>query len=246
MPDQICGFPRSIFPVGPSSFLHPDRSLRAVARVGRKLCGLSALAMLAWLGAASAWAQSSAPPAGDAATRAGTASARPVEPAPAVAVTGEPAKPLFETDPWDAPEPWRTDRFYFQFAYYTIHFHYDPDHQQSYLFDAEYHFKETWLGGQWIAGMALFQNSFGQFSQYLFGGLVWRPIEEHQPFYVKLTAGPLHGYSGEYQDKVPLNSSGVAPAIIPGIGYCVQRRYCGEFVLLGTNAALLTIGMTVP
>jgi hypothetical protein len=246
MPDQICGFPRSNFPAGPSSFLHPDRLLRAVARAGRKLCGLSALALLAWLGAASAWAQSSAPPAGDVATRAGTASARPVEPAPATAVIAEPAKPLFEADPWDAPEPWRTDRFYFQFAYYTIHFHYDPDHQQSYLFDAEYHFKETWLGGQWIAGMALFQNSFGQFSQYLFGGLVWRPIEEHQPFYVKLTAGPLHGYSGEYQDKVPLNSSGVAPAIIPGIGYCVQRRYCGEFVLLGTNAALLTIGMTVP
>ena len=154
--------------------------------------------------------------------------------------------PPFELkSPWDAPEPWRTDRYYFQFAYYTIHFHYDEDHQQSYLFDAEYHFKETLLGGQWIAGMALFQNSFGQFSQYLFGGLLWRPIEEHQPFYVKLSAGPLHGYSGQYQDKVPFNSSGVAPAIIPSVGYCV-KRYCAEFVLLGTNAALLTFGMSVP
>jgi len=186
-----------------------------------------AVAALAWACADSVWAQSSAAPA---------------EPVAA----GSPAKPLFEVpSPWDAPEPWRTDRFYFQFAYYTIHFHYDADHEQSYLFDAEYHFKETWLGGQWIAGMALFQNSFGQFSQYLFGGLVWRPIEEHQPFYVKLTAGPLHGYSGQYQDKVPYNSSGVAPAIIPGVGYCV-KRYCAEFVLLGTNAALLTIGMSVP
>lgn len=157
-----------------------------------------------------------------------------------------PAKPLFEPpSPWDAPEPWRTDRFYFQFAYYTIHFHYDADHQQSYLVDAEYHFKETWLGGQWIAGIALFQNSFGQFSQYFFGGLLWRPIQDQQPFYVKLTAGPLHGYSGQYQDKLPFNSTGVAPAIVPGIGYCVQR-YCGEFVLLGANAALLTIGVTVP
>ncbi len=146
---------------------------------------------------------------------------------------------------WDAAEPWRTDRYYFQFAYYTLHFHYDPDHQQSYLFDAEYHFKEYWLGGQWIAGMALFQNSFGQFSQYIFGGLQWRPIEDQQPFYVKVTAGPLHGYSGQYQNKIPFNSSGVAPAIIPGVGYCVQR-YCAEFVLLGANAALFTVGMTVP
>jgi hypothetical protein len=165
---------------------------------------------------------------------------------PAAAAPDKTVKSLEIPSPWDAPEPWRTDRFYFQFAYYTWHFHYDADHQQSYLFDAEYHFKETWLGGQWIAGMALFQNSFGQFSQYLFGGLLWRPIESEQPFYVKLTAGPLHGYSGQYQNKVPFNSSGVAPAIIPGVGYCVQRRYCGEFVLLGTNAALFTIGVTVP
>ena len=42
-----------------------------------------------------------------------------------------------------------------------------------------------------------FTNSFGQFSQYLYGGLKWRPIAEHQPFYVKLSAGVLHGYSGE-------------------------------------------------
>ena len=112
-------------------------------------------------------------------------------------------------------------------------------------FDGEYHFNETWLGGQWIAGLCLFQNSFGQFSEYLFGGLQWRPIEDNQPFYVKLTAGPLHGYSGQYRDKLPLNSSGVAPAIIPGVGYCV-KRYCAEFVLLGTNAALLTFGMSVP
>ncbi len=169
---------------------------------------------------------------------------------PAASVTAPsadaPEKRLFELSPeWDAPEPWRTDRFYFQFAYYTIHYHYDPAHQQSYLFDSEYHFNETWLGGQWIAGVALFQNSFGQFSEYVFGGLQWRPIEDHQPFYVKVTAGPLHGYHGQYRDKLPYNTSGVAPAIIPGLGYCM-KRYCGEFVFLGGNAALLTIGVTIP
>ena len=203
----------------PPARVRAARSMRRVLMLG--------LTALAWACGNSAWAQSSA---------------TPTEPV----VATSPSKPPFELkSPWDAPEPWRTDRYYFQFAYYTIHFHYDDNHQQSYLFDAEYHFKETWLGGQWIAGMALFQNSFGQFSQYLFGGLLWRPIQEHQPFYVKLSAGPLHGYSGQYQDKVPANSSGVAPAIIPSMGYCV-KRYCAEFVLLGTNAALLTIGMSVP
>lgn len=147
--------------------------------------------------------------------------------------------------PWSAPEPWRTDKWYFQFAYYTLHYHYDPIHKQSYLFDSEYHFNETWLGGQWITGIALFQNSFGQFSEYIFGGLQWRPLEEHQPFYVKLSAGPLHGYEGQYKNKVPFNNSGTGLAIIPSVGYC-SGRVCGELVLLGTNAALFTIGMTVP
>ena len=224
---------------------------RAAARAGRKVRGLIVVAasMLAWAGNGPAFAQAPAPapapaPAAAAPTSAQAPAAEPLnfgKPRTPDTVSAEDA-----ASPWSAPEPWRTDNWYFQFAYYTLHFHYDPAHQQSYLFDAEYHFKETWLGGQWIAGMALFQNSFGQFSQYIFGGLVWRPVEDLQPFYVKLTAGPLHGYTGQYRDKVPFNSSGVAPAIIPGIGYCVQRRYCGDFVLLGTNAALLTIGMTVP
>jgi hypothetical protein len=233
MPVPFRGIPHDISAPTPHPSVPSVSPLRAVFRAGRKLCGSGALALAVAGGscAGSALAQTTDVPAA------------PAESRPADA----PAKINFEPpNPWDAPEPWRTDRFYFQFAYYTIHFHYDADHQQSYLFDAEYHFKETWLGGQWIAGMALFQNSFGQFSQYLFGGLVWRPIEDHQPFYVKLTAGPLHGYSGQYKDKIPNNSSGVAPAIIPGVGYCVMKRYCGEFVLLGTNAALLTIGATVP
>ncbi|MCC6193066.1 MAG: hypothetical protein IT518_01235 [Burkholderiales bacterium] len=146
---------------------------------------------------------------------------------------------------WDAPEPWRTDKYYFQFAYYTIHFHPDPEHQQSYLVDMEYRFDKYWLEGQWIAGLSLFQNSFGQFSQYLYGGLQWRPWKEHPQGYVKLSAGLLHGYSGEYRDKIPFNHYEIAPAIIPSVGYC-WHRWCTEFVLLGFNAALLTVGATVP
>ena len=230
MPAQFRGIPHFNSFRCPPACTRTKSSPRVVVRAEWKLRGLTAFAAaaIAWACVGSVRAQTTDVPAESKAMEA-------------------PVRPLFEPpSPWDAPEPWRTDRWYFQFAYYTIHFHYDEDHQQSYLFDAEYHFKETWLGGQWIAGMALFQNSFGQFSQYLFGGLVWRPIEDHQPFYIKLTAGPLHGYSGQYKDKVPNNSTGVAPAIIPSVGYCVMKRYCGEFVLLGTNAALLTIGVTVP
>ena len=146
---------------------------------------------------------------------------------------------------WDAPEPWRTDRFYLQTAIATIHFHYDSNHKQSAALDLIYRFDEHWLGGQWIAGGALFTNSFGQFSQVVYGGLLWRPLEEHQPFYLKVGAGVIHGYTGAYQDKIPYNSSGFAPAIVPSAGYC-WGRYCGEVVLLGFNALMFTVGATLP
>jgi hypothetical protein len=163
------------------------------------------------------------------------------------AQSSEPSLPSLwaPKEAWDAPEPWRTDRWYVQFAYYTWHFHYDPAHKQAYAVDTEYRFNERWLDGQWIVGLTLFQNSFGQFSEYLYGALQWRPIKEHQPFYVKVSAGLLHGYEGQYKDKIPFNSTGTAPAIIPGVGYC-WVRYCGEFVLLGANAALFMVGVTVP
>jgi len=147
---------------------------------------------------------------------------------------------------WDAPEPWRTDRFYFQTSVATIHFSSDPDHDNSQsLIYGEYRLNEHWLGGQWLVGASAFDNSFGQSSQFVFGGLLWRPFEQTPQFYVKVAAGILHGYSGEYQDKIPYNSSGFAPGIVPGVGYC-YRRFCGEMILFGTAGLLWTFGMTVP
>jgi len=173
-----------------------------------------------------------------------------MHPAIAIAQSTEPTEPSLGTlwadkQAWDAPEPWRTDRWYLNFAYYTWHFHYDPAHKQSYAVNLQYRFNEYWLGGQWLVGLGLFQNSFGQFSEYLYGALQWRPIPEHQPFYVKVSAGLLHGYEGQYQDKIPFNSTGTAPAIVPGVGYC-WVRYCSELVLLGGNGMLFTVGVTLP
>ena len=73
----------------------------------------------------------------------------------------------------------------------------------------------------------------------------WRPVEKAPEFYIKVAAGVIHGYSGEFQNKIPFNSSGYAPGIVPGIGYC-YRRFCGEMLLFGTAGAMWTVGMTVP
>src|SRR5258706_10839022 len=73
---------------------------------------------------------------------------------------------------WDAPEPWRTDRLYLETSVYTKHFHYDPahdDHQRLIL--GEWNFTE-----QRLVGASAFQNSFGQASQYVYGGYRFRPF----------------------------------------------------------------------
>ncbi len=147
---------------------------------------------------------------------------------------------------WDAPEPWRTDRFYIQTSVATIHFNSDPDHDNTQrLIYGEWRLPYRWLDGQPFIGASGFDNSFGQWSQFYFGGVLWRPIEKAPEFYVKVAAGALHGYTGEFEDKVPFNSNGWSPGIVPGVGYC-YKRFCGEMILFGGAGILWTVGMTLP
>jgi len=190
----------------------------------RQLAVLAALCALAGTGESRA----QEPPVGGAAPPE-TMAARP------------PPEEKLVTSPWDAPEPWRTDRFYLETSVYTKHFNSDPnhdDHQNLILF--EWNITE-----QWLFGASVFDNSFGQSSQYVYGGYRFRPFPTLQPLYFKISAGIVHGYSGEYQNKIPLNSSGFAPVIVPSVGYCINR-FCSELVIFGTAGMLITVGVTIP
>tara|TARA_R110002049_G_scaffold92191_1_gene228917 strand:+ start:293 stop:742 length:450 start_codon:yes stop_codon:yes gene_type:complete len=94
----------------------------------------------------------------------------------------------------------------------------------------------------WSYGLALFDNSFGQFSQYLYVGKTWNYHGSFEGFHTKLTAGLIHGYRGEYQDKIPLNRFGIAPAIIPSVGYKIGR-YGADVSMLGFAGLLITVGI---
>jgi len=144
-------------------------------------------------------------------------------------------------DAWRAPEPWRTDRFYFETSLYTRHFNNDPNHDDHQnLILVEWNVTENWL-----VGASFFANSFGQPSQFVYGGYRFRPFANAQQLYFKIAAGVIHGYKDEYQDKIPMNSSGFAPGLVPSVGYCINR-FCSELVLFGTAGALITLGVTVP
>lgn len=153
-----------------------------------------------------------------------------------------------ETSLWGAPEPWRTDRLYLQTSVATAHFNPNPDHDNTQrLLNLEWRLQDRPKYGQWLAGFSAFDNSFGQKSQYVYGGWLARPFDGTgwQPLYFKVTAGVLHGYKDEYKNKIPFNSSGYAPAVVPSVGYCINR-VCSELVLFGAAGAMLTLGVTLP
>ncbi len=100
---------------------------------------------------------------------------------------------------------------------------------------------EYWNPERWVWGAAFLRNSFDQPSQYIYMGRLWRPFDSAPLFHIKLTGGVLHGYKGEYRDKIPFNHYGYAPGLVPSIGLS-GKRFGGEIVLLGAAAVMVTVG----
>jgi hypothetical protein len=117
--------------------------------------------------------------------------------------------------------------------------HFNPDEQ---------HTDYSWLVGvewqhpsRWLAGFSYFNNSFGQKSQYYYGGRWWQLSERNPNWYFKLTGGLLVGYVEPHEDAVPYNHNGYSPGIVPGLGY-KWNRFNVQLNLLGTSALMVTVG----
>jgi len=127
--------------------------------------------------------------------------------------------------------------YYFQTSVATTHFDPKPDHVN----DQGLLNLERRSGTGLIVGGAFFHNSFGQPSEYFYlGKLFWMP-HTGKTVYAKLTGGLVHGYKDEYKDQIPFNRYGIAPAILPAIGF-QARTLGGELVVFGTAGAMLTLG----
>ncbi len=126
--------------------------------------------------------------------------------------------------------------WYVQGSVWTTHFKPQSEHNNNQdLIGIERHRDDSYL---W--GAATFRHSFGGRSYYAYGGK--RFDFSGTPFNAKLTAGLLHGYRGEYRDKIPLNRFGIAPAIIPSVG--VSYGPLGvDLVLLGGAATMVNVGI---
>jgi hypothetical protein len=138
----------------------------------------------------------------------------------------------------DAPGADNPYPFTFQTSVATRHFHPSStqnNHQD--LLNLEWNYKDNLIvGGAW------FRNTFEQPTKLVYWGAKFHPLDAVPNGYVKVVAGLIHGYKGEYRDKIPFNGSGTAPVILPAVGYCYQR-VCSELIVFGTAGAMLTAGV---
>ena len=81
-------------------------------------------------------------------------------------------------------------------------------------------------------GLALFNNSFGQFSQYIYKGHKFESRFDN--IHYELSYGILHGYKDEYQDRIPINTKeGFGIGAIPSIIYTRDKTHMFGVSLMG-------------
>lgn len=119
-----------------------------------------------------------------------------------------------------------------------VHYSHNDDYSGAPLFASmEYHGTDNWFGG-----LSAFNNSYDQFTQYLYLGKKLHPWNSHPEVRIKLSAGVAHGYQGEHHDTLPIRwgrSWGLA--FIPAIGY--QKDRVGyDLVILEASGLLFLVG----
>ncbi len=132
------------------------------------------------------------------------------------------------------------DHALLQTSLYTRHFEPEPDHNNNQqLIGLELHDPN-----RWFAGAAWFKNSYDQPTWYFYGGrefVLWRPSADAS-VRAKLSGGVLRGYKGEYQDNIPFNNFGIAPAVLPSIGMQWHRLET-DLIVFGTAGMMITGGV---
>ena len=137
----------------------------------------------------------------------------------------------------NAPAPEQDKQWDLTLAPYAYHWNYSPEHRPVFLGALERH-----VNGNRFCGLALFRNSFGQPSAYAYVGKQWNHLLGNPQLFAKVSAGLIYGYKGKYQHKIPFNDYGIAPAIIPSLGYSFTRNDSAQVMVLGTAGLLFSYG----
>ena len=123
------------------------------------------------------------------------------------------------------------------FSPYTHHWNHSDEHKHVFLASLDHYARD----GK-FCGIALFRNSFGQPSIYAHVGQEWNGILNNPDLFAKVSAGLIWGYRDAYQNKIPFNHYGVAPAIIPSVGVKISKTDSLEVFVLGNAGILFAYG----
>lgn len=117
----------------------------------------------------------------------------------------------------------------------TYHWHPSSEHKLAVLAGyARYGADNT------LCGASVFTNSFGQPSATVYIGKRWDgPFGLPKEVFTSVVAGPMYGYVGKYQHKVPLNYRGFSPLVVPTIGYQFAPQHTAQLMILGNSAIML-------
>ena len=137
------------------------------------------------------------------------------------------------------------DTLMLQAAPGVIHFNPSDEHTDySWLVGLEWQ-----SSSRWVVGGSYLNNSFNQKCEYLYFGKSW-PLDFisdstlFQNMYFKLTGGLLLGYKEPYEDKIPFNDNGVAPGLVPSLGY-QYGDFNVQLNLLGGAGIMFTFGYNI-
>ena len=93
-----------------------------------------------------------------------------------------------------------------------------------------------------VIGLSVFNNSFGQITQYAYLGKSFYPSEKYPGFRIKLTGGIAHGYKGEHQKIFPISwGDGWGVAFVPGVGY-QSDKWGFDVAVLSASGLLFLAG----
>jgi hypothetical protein len=155
----------------------------------------------------------------------------PATPASEPGVIAKAWSSVTDTETWQGEGYWR-----FAAAPYAVHFHYSEDHRPVWAIALERQRPDDWL-----AGFSYFSNSFGQHSAYAYVGHRSPALFGQEPLFFQWSVGVLYGYTGKYQDKVPLNVNGFSPGALIGLGWQFDKNFSAAVHMLGDAGAMLQL-----
>ena len=151
-------------------------------------------------------------------------------------VSSSAAAPVSSRTPAGATSKPDTDRglhtgWYLSLSPYTHHWYARPEHRPVLMAGLERYDPDNSL-----MGFAVFQNSFGEPTVYVYPwGQTYPNLFGIEKLTGKWSAGALYGYLGRWQHEVPFNHNGFSPAFIPAVSWKLSNGYEAQISIPAAN-----------